>query len=112
MLQTLIDAAMPHLLSLAGALVSLAIAWVAKRISDWTGIEIEARHRAALHSAIMTGLRHAADGGRVTDRAQVAREAVEYAQRSVPDAIRGLGARGDVLLDLAESRLGEVLGKR
>lgn len=112
MLEGIMNAVVPHLLELAAPVVAAAILWVAKRISDKTGIEIEARHREALHSAIMTGLRHAAQGGAITDRQALAREAVEYARRSVPDAIKGLRAGGDVLLDLAESRLGEVLGRR
>lgn len=112
MLQTILDAAMPHLLSLAGALLGLVLTWLFKRVNDLTGLQVEARHREALHSAIMTGLRQAAQGGRVTDPARIAQGAVDYAHRSVPDAIRRLRAPEDVLRQIAESRIGDVLGRR
>ena len=112
MLESITNAVLPHVLEFAGVVLAGVLTWAAKRFAARTGIEIEARHREALHSAIMTGLRHAAQGGAITDRQALAREAVEYARRSVPDAIRGLRAGGDVLLDLAESRLGDVIGRR
>jgi hypothetical protein len=112
MLDGIMNAALPYVLEFVGVLLSGVLLWVARQFHAKTGIEIEARHREALHSAIMTGLRHAAQGGAITDRQALAREAVEYARRSVPDAIKGLRAGGDVLLDLAESRLGDVIGRR
>lgn len=73
------------------------------------GIEIEARHREALHSAIMSGaLRVVELGG---DRNEILKEALFYAKRSVPDAIRGLAAEDRILRELAEAKLQQVAGQ-
>lgn len=72
------------------------------------GLEIEARHREVLHRAILTGLTAAqgleVDGVRLPDPLAV-REAVDYARRSTPDAIKALNARPDVLVAIAEAKL-------
>lgn len=71
------------------------------------GIEIEARHREALHSAIMSGIRAALGSG--VSGADAIEAAVTYATKSVPDAISALGPAPDVLKAIAAAKLREVL---
>ncbi len=47
----------PSLLDLAGVVLTALIGFATVRFQRWTGIQIEARHREALHSAIMTAAR-------------------------------------------------------
>lgn len=92
-----------------------AVGFFAARAEKWfrekTKLELEAYHREALHSALRTGAQivlarvsgdTAAAGAA---RAALLREIVDYAHRSVPDAIEALGAQFDILLDLAEAKL-------
>ncbi|MDD9740897.1 hypothetical protein PVW47_14045 [Marinovum sp. SP66] len=92
----------PQILEILGMIITVLIGLAAAQFRRWTGIEIEARHREALHSAIITGVKRAMRHG--PDRAvQEWRDAaVTYAKASVPDAIRKL-VPGDGILDsLAE----------
>lgn len=94
------------LLPFLGLVVTAAIAWAVARFTAWTGIQIEARHREALHSALMTGVRMMLEkfGPAATER-QVVNGAIDYAHRSVPDAIKKLDPPSDVLASLATSKL-------
>ncbi|HCO90946.1 MAG TPA: hypothetical protein DIT40_08235 [Alphaproteobacteria bacterium] len=86
------------------------IAYATRRISAWTGIQIEARHREALHSAIMTGVRTAMKGGTLSTEAMTD-QAIAYARESVPDAIRALAPNNIVLRKLAERYANEALDR-
>lgn len=105
-LNAIILALMPAIIGAAG--------YVAFKIEKWfkakTKLELEAYHREALHSALTTGSQlvlarirgdAAAEGAA---KAAILREVVDYAQRSVPDAISYLGAAFDHLLDMAEAK--------
>ena len=71
-----------------------------------TGREIEARHREALHSALMTGARIALQRG-LKPQAAVDM-AIGYARTSVPDAIRELDPNEAVLTSRARAVLEEA----
>ncbi|SDH08693.1 hypothetical protein [Pelagibacterium luteolum] len=74
------------------------VAWIAARIHQWTGKEVEARHREALQSALQNGVLYAIDlfierGGKidVTDpnlMGSLLADAKDYVFDSVPDAIK------------------------
>ena len=102
----ILNALAPHIVELIGAVLTLLIGLIAARISRWTGIQIEARHREALHSALMTGVRVALDRG--LPRQQAVDLAVGYARSSVPDAMRRLAPAPEVLNNLARAKLAEV----
>jgi hypothetical protein len=99
---------LPHLLEIVGALVALAVAWAAVRFHAWTGIQIQARHREALQSAIMTGVRAALARG--IPAPQAVEHAIGYAQSSVPQAIAKLRPTEPVLHNLARAKLQEAQG--
>lgn len=103
MLPEIWEAVAPHVLEAIGALITLLLGWLTMQARARWGIEIEARHREALHSALTTGARLALDG-KLTGKAAVDL-AIDYARASVPDAIRALVRDDGVLMRLAESKL-------
>lgn len=104
----LINLLLPHLLELASALLAGAIGWAALRFHKWTGIQIEEQHRAALHSALMTGARAALSRG--LNVQQAAEAAVGYAQSSVPGALARLKPTEVVLSNLARAKVAQAAG--
>lgn len=106
----------PYIRALADVVITGLIGWGAVLIKSWTGIQIEARHREALHSALMTGVTKAlarlgvrAEGLTVDLRSQVLAEAVEWAEAAVPDAIAHFGMTPDRVAALATAKLGQLI---
>ena len=100
------EALAPSFIEALGALITLLFGWLSVTLHRKWGIEIEARHREALHSALMTGARAAVDGNLngVKARSMV----MDYVRQSVPDALRYLTASDSVLMRLAEAKLRQV----
>lgn len=110
-MNAILAAALPQVLPTVLELTGIALGGVLLRASlvakrRW-GIDIEARHREALHSALMSGVRAALDRG-LSGRAAVD-AAVEHATQSVPDAIGALDPTIEVLATIAKSKLREAL---
>lgn len=103
----LLTALTPSLLDLSGAVLTFVISAAALRFQRWTGIQIEARHREALHSALMTAARLAVSRG-LTQEAGTS-FVTSYVQASVPDALRGLAPSESTLVDLAKSKLAQLI---
>ncbi|MGC9449721.1 hypothetical protein [Cereibacter johrii] len=103
----LLSALMPSLLDLAGVALTALIGFATVRFQRWTGIQIEARHREALHSAIMTAARLAVARKLAPDAAT---EFVSsYVRNSVPDALRELAPPASTLDALVRSRLAQAV---
>jgi hypothetical protein len=110
MFDTVLPAVLPHILEIVSLLIMLVISYMAKKLRDWTGIQIEARHREALHSALMTGVRYALD--RNVPSAQAVALAVGYAQTiGAPQAVAALGVSEDTLGQIARAKLIEATGQ-
>ncbi|QCP86261.1 hypothetical protein EYE35_11350 [Cereibacter sphaeroides] len=93
----------PSLLDLAGVVLTALIGFATVRFQRWTGIQIEARHREALHSAIMTAARLAVARKLAPDAAT---EFVSsYVRNSVPDALQQLAPPADTFDALIRSKL-------
>lgn len=105
----ILSALSPYLLELIALALTLLIGWVAMRFTALTGIEIQARHRDALHSALMTGARAALSRG--LPMQQAVEYAVGYAQSSVPGAIAKLRPPEPVMQQLARAKLQEASGR-
>jgi hypothetical protein len=100
----------PLALTAIAAILTQIISGAARVAKDRWGIEIEARHREALHSALMSGIQAALGRGL---RGQAAIDAaVSYAQRSVPDAMARLRPDTGLLANLAGAKLVDVLKHR
>lgn len=109
MLEEILEALAPHFVEMISALITLFVGWTSVRIHSWTGIQIEAKHREALHSAMMNGALMALDGNLSGKKAVDL--IVDYARRSVPDAIRHLVKDESVLFRLAEAKLQQILAR-
>lgn len=105
-LSGILTAVMPHVLELASLALAALLAWVAAWLKLKFKIDIEAKHREALHSALMTGVRLAlARYGVTAKREMVLGAAVDYAREAVPDAIKALKVDAGKLGDIALSKL-------
>lgn len=104
--------------------ITAIVTWAAVRLRAATGIEIEARHRDALQSALRTG------AGRVVSRiagsnpaalplagesAEAINTVIDWVERSTPDALNYFRARGalapQALTDLAVGALGQQISR-
>lgn len=95
---------LPPALEIVSAGVLAAIGYASLRLREKWGIEIEAKHREALHSAIMSGIESALR--RNVPAPDIPAVATAYVKRSVPDAVKRLRAGDDVLHDLVEAYRG------
>ena len=109
----------PILVELLLTLILAVLAWFLRLLPERFRVDIEAKHRAALHSAIDTGV------GLLIDTMQkhptiaapdmAIGTVLDYVERSVPDAIRRLGPSRAQLADMARDKLTQqvdaVLGR-
>ena len=105
-LDAFIAAASPGIIDLIGLTLTGIIGWAAAAARRKWGIEIEARHREALQSALLTGA-HLAMKHELTGKAAID-VVLGYIKQSVPDAIGSLNPSTEVLTDLAKAKLEQV----
>jgi hypothetical protein len=108
----------PILETVVGAVVTAALSWAAVQFTRLTGHQIEQKHMDALDSAAKTGLgkfftKVGSSPMTVDARSQAVAEAIDWMQRSVPDALAATGldspVRRDKLGELVEGKLGQML---
>ncbi|WP_323781909.1 hypothetical protein [Leisingera sp.] len=107
-LNDILQELMPVLVSGLSVILSALIGAAAHKANRRWGLDIEARHREALHSAIMSGIQAAIEEGPEEAAEVLISSAVDYARASVPDAISRLHAGDLVLQRLARGKLVEV----
>ncbi|WP_374290232.1 hypothetical protein [Paenirhodobacter enshiensis] len=99
----------PFLPDLIGAAVTALIGYAVALVRAKFGIEIEARNREALHSALTTGaLLGLAKLGVTASKDEVAAASVAYVKSSVPGALARLAPSDEVLTNLALSKVQQV----
>ena len=103
-------AAAPGVVELIGLALTGIIGWAATRARAKWGIEIEARHREALQSALLNGARLAMDR-QLTGKAAIDL-VLTFIRASVPDAIGNLKASPEVLTDLARAKLEQAAAEK
>lgn len=106
MLDPIIGALAPFITEALVAIVTVIFATVATGVRKYLGAQAEKIMRDALHQAIETGLKQ----GKLVDglEGKAAEAAIAYAKRSVPDAIRNLGATEAVLFNIARSKFADL----
>lgn len=122
MLDSLQAVLQPILVDYAVWLALLAAGWLMRRLPERMRLDIEARHREALHRALDTGVGLAVEAVKrhpsaapvvVADRAVA--EIAGYVHRSVPDALRRLAPSQEQLEQMAraklQARLDEITGR-
>lgn len=103
----LVAAVTPLLIDLLAIVLMAALTWAAAWGKRKFGIDIEAKHRDALHSALMTGARLAA--ARQLTGPGALQLIMDYVRKSVPDALAALAPSQAVLTDLADAKLQDAL---
>lgn len=98
----------PALISGLSLILTVLIGGAAQVTKQRFGLEIEARHREALHSALMSGVRAAIEDGPGAAKDVLVEKAVTYARDSVPDAITRLRPSEAVLRRLVFAKLKEI----
>lgn len=93
----------PHVLEIIGVTLSAVIASAAGYAKRKWSLDIEARHRDALHSALLTGIKMAM--ARNLDTGKAVDLAIDYARLSVPDAIKALKPTEGVLASIARAKI-------
>lgn len=96
-------AVLPALVALFGTVLTIILRRASDVAQQRWGIEIEARHREALQTAVMSGIRAAMLRGLTGDAAIKA--AISHAENSVPDAIAALKPTAGVLVSIAQGKL-------
>jgi hypothetical protein len=95
----------PALLSFLSVAVPAILSYIAYIVQSWVAKAREGKDREALHSALNTGIKSAeATTLPASDRVQYA---INYAHKSVPDAIKNLAPSHEVMTKLALSKLEE-----
>jgi len=92
MKQVMLEALLPVFATFATAIIPLLIAYISSRIHLWTGMEIEARHREALQSAL-------ANAARIVAAGASKQAGIDYVLASVPDALKALNADNQNRID-------------
>lgn len=107
----------PYIVDGAGVLITAFIGWAATKFSAKTGIEIDAKHRDALHSAIVTGINlglsrvgEKIEGKPVTASNAVVADAMNWVNKSVPDALDRFKVTPDTLRTMVEAKIPQVTG--
>lgn len=102
----------PLLFNLLSAGIAVGVGYALKRFTDWTGMAIEAQHRAALQSALENAARLAIGHiehkmiSRPVERSNPALlAATKYVRQSVPDAVGFFKLNDDKLVDLISPKL-------
>lgn len=118
-LAPIVDLAAPYIVSIIGALVAGLLGWLSKRLNDWLGVEIEGRHREALHSAALTGLERAVSAMRARGeqisfdlKSPVIAEAVDWVlTKGAPDAVARFGLSPADVEAIVRAKLLRVSGE-
>ena len=98
---------LPNVLQIISAILGALLIQGAGIAKTRWGIQIEATHREALHSALMSGIRAALARGE--DQQAAITSAIKHATESVPDAMFALKPTSTVLASIAEAKFREAL---
>lgn len=112
----------PLLLDIVATAVTAGLSWIAYKVQQAIGLNIEEKNRAALHTSIMSGVGAAldflqvkADAMDLDVRNKVIAYALNHAAASVPGALKALGVAPDaavgntVLMNIASAKLDDKI---
>lgn len=101
MLQTILVSIQPYIVELASVGVAVVVANTSTYLNRKWRLDINEKHKQALHNALMNGIRSALAQDISLRKADVF--AVDYAKRTTPDAIKHFKVTDGVLRDIASS---------
>lgn len=99
------------LMTIFGVVLTAIINRAAAAFTLATGIEIERKHREALHQAIRSGVESTLLHGGKTGAGTVKAHVVQHLRESVPDALAALSPSDTVLTRLIDRYAREALAK-
>lgn len=102
-----------YVLVLVSAVIGLAVSYAVALLRRWTGINIEAKHRDALQSALLNGARKAItkitpSGVKIDVKNAVIADGVDYVLKSVPDALEYFDLTPERVREMIEAKLPAV----
>ena len=105
----ILNAATPAIVTLFGFALTYIINSAADTLKAKTGIEIEAKHRDAIHSAAMSAVNVALHEGLSPE--EMLERGTAYMKRSVPDAIRHFTPSDEQLRAMVKAKAEQVIGR-
>lgn len=103
----------PYIVEIVGIVIAGLVGWIVKLIRDKLNIDIEARHREALQTALTNaaGLvigkgEHLAGRLKVDVKNDAVAEAVSYVLKGAPDALAYFGVTPDRVRQMIEAKVG------
>ncbi len=105
-MENFIISAQPYALEVVGLALTAVIGFAANKARQKWGLDIEEKHRLALHQALMTAARLAL--AKQLTVATAVEMMLGYAKQSVPDALRKLNPPQAVIESLAKAKLEQV----
>jgi hypothetical protein len=103
----------PYIVEIVGIAIAAVVGWIVKLLRDKLNIEIEARHREALQTAVTNaaGLvigkgEHLASKLKITVQNDAIGEAVAYVLKGAPDALAYFGVTPDRVRQMIEAKVG------
>lgn len=113
MIDTIQDIIQPIIVDYAAWVILALVGWFMRRLPEQWRINIEAKHREALHSALNTGVGLVIDSLQKSNAVAIPELAVNkvlsYVRNSVPDAIRKLAPTQEQLEMMARSKITEAM---
>ena len=107
----LLNEVMPFLMELLALILTAVLVLASRQITAWTGVQIEAKHRDALHEAIMSGVESAMHHGFEVGAGTFKAHVLAHIRESVPDAMEALNPLPDVLERIIERKAREALSR-
>jgi hypothetical protein len=107
--KALVDQLSPILLQALGVIGTALLAWIGTAVSKRANAVKGEVDMNALHSALTTGATAAAATMPNAPVREIVSEAIDYAQKSVPDALKALNPSGAVLATLAHAKAAEAM---
>ncbi len=101
----------PAVLALFATALTVIIGIATAQLRAWTGIEIAAKHREAMHEAVMSGVLSASEHGLATGGETFKAHVIAHVRASVPDAVAYLDPLPGVLQNIIERKAREALAK-
>lgn len=108
------DALRPYVIEIVSIIVAAAVAWASKKFHDLTGIEIEAKHREALQSALLNGAnlimaKYPKGGVSFDTQNEQLSVAIRYVLNSVPDAVEHFKLTPDFIGEMVKAKIPVVV---
>ncbi len=113
MLQSLLAALMPHILEILAGVLTAVVTAVGLAARQYLTAKIGATNTEALssmlHRALDTGVRAALAANPQADPGALVADAIDHAKASIPDTLAKLAPSRETLVNIARSKLVQVL---